>query len=302
MQGGKKGLLQNRPTSARDRTARPPSSAARTAWSQNSPAAEGQVPRRRRPPGRSTGLPPRRQGVSRLIAARKRRRPAVAAAAALGVLALILGPGAGGASAAEPPIVSSWASGVSSTSASLTAQINPNGSLTTYHFDYITEAAYEANLAAAKEPFTGAARVPASDVGIGAGASPVTVTRQASPPQPRNRLPLPGGRQKRRRAREQPGPSLHHPVPQRAAPHSPTAAAGRWSRRSTRTAARSRRRHDRRRRRPAGGRRRPVRHLRLGRLLRWRPGRAAGEPVHREPRPGGWATAEHHPADLLGHL
>jgi hypothetical protein len=115
-----------------------------------------------------------------LTTLRKRRRPAVAAATALGALALILGPGAAGASAAEPTIVSSWASGVFSTSASLSAQINPNGSLTTYHFDYITQAAYEANLAAAKEPFTGAARVPASDVGIGGGTAAATVTRQAS--------------------------------------------------------------------------------------------------------------------------
>ncbi len=91
--------------------------------------------------------------------AQKRRR-SVSAAAIIGTLiaALALGPGA--AQGAAPSIGQSWASAVFSSTARLSAQVNPNGLFTTYHFDYITQAAYEANLAAAKDPFSGASRVP----------------------------------------------------------------------------------------------------------------------------------------------
>ncbi len=94
------------------------------------------------------------------------------------MLALVaaLALGAAGAVAAGPPILGeAWTSQVSSTSARLHAEINPNDLSTGYHFDYITAAAYEANLAGGKPPFAGAARRPASDASIGAGSSSVTV-------------------------------------------------------------------------------------------------------------------------------
>jgi hypothetical protein len=112
--------------------------------------------------------------------ARTRRRSLRGCAIALGAIAL-LGMSAPPANAAAPSIANTWASAVFSTSARLSAEVNPNGSFTTYHFDYITRSAYEANVAAAKEPFTGAFRIPsASDANIGSGSSPVTVTQLLS--------------------------------------------------------------------------------------------------------------------------
>lgn len=111
-------------------------------------------------------------------AVRKRRRFAGGGAIALGAIAL-LGLGAAPANAAAPSIAGVWASAVFSSSARLSAEVNPNGSFTTYHFDYITKAAYDANVAGAKEPFTGAARIPpVSDANIGSGGSFATVSQQ----------------------------------------------------------------------------------------------------------------------------
>jgi hypothetical protein len=62
--------------------------------------------------------------------------------------------------------------------AKLSARIDPNALTTSYHFDYISKAAYEANLAAAKDPFTGAAKAPAgTDPNLGS-LLPVTVNQQ----------------------------------------------------------------------------------------------------------------------------
>jgi hypothetical protein len=94
-------------------------------------------------------------------------------AALLTVLALAVAQ-APEADAAAPTLGDAWAAEVFTTSARLSAEIDPGGSLTTYHFDYITKAAYEANLAAAKEPFSGALRAPAgSDASV--GVAPKTV-------------------------------------------------------------------------------------------------------------------------------
>ena len=50
------------------------------------------------------------------------------------------------ASAAGPPLIeASWVTGVTATGANLRAEIEPNGFSTTYRFEYITEAAYQAN-------------------------------------------------------------------------------------------------------------------------------------------------------------
>ena len=64
------------------------------------------------------------------------------------------------ASAEAPPqIEATWVEGVTASSAQLRALIDSEGAAT-YHFDYLTQAAYEANLKAAKDPFAGASRVP----------------------------------------------------------------------------------------------------------------------------------------------
>ncbi len=107
----------------------------------------------------------------------KRRRTRCGGAVALSALALwLFAPGT--ASAAGPPILGDvWASGVFSSTARLSARVNPNGLFTTFHFDYITKVAYEAN----GGNFTGASRIPATSEGnVGSGASLVNVTQQPS--------------------------------------------------------------------------------------------------------------------------
>jgi hypothetical protein len=62
--------------------------------------------------------------------------------------------------------------------AKLSARIDPSALTTSYHFDYIPKAAYEANVAAAKDPFTGASKAPAgTDPNLGS-LLPVTVNQQ----------------------------------------------------------------------------------------------------------------------------
>jgi hypothetical protein len=94
------------------------------------------------------------------------------------ILLAVLGPGASSSSAAGLPLMGeAWASKVLASTAHVQAQINPNGLDTGYHIDFITRAAYEANLAASKDPFAGARRLPpASDTNIDAGTAIVTTT------------------------------------------------------------------------------------------------------------------------------
>ena len=90
---------------------------------------------------------------------RPRRGWASAAVAALaaGALALAAPP----ASAAGPPIVGDlWTSAVLSGSARLHVEIDLNELTSAYHFDYITESAYQANLKAGKDGFTGTLKSP----------------------------------------------------------------------------------------------------------------------------------------------
>ncbi len=77
------------------------------------------------------------------------------------------------AQAAGPPqIPAAWATDVTSTSTRLNAEINPAESATTYHFNYLTLAAYEANIKASKDGFTGAFKVPTgTDPNIGSGSA-----------------------------------------------------------------------------------------------------------------------------------
>ncbi|MGH2973672.1 MAG: hypothetical protein ACRDLL_02220 [Solirubrobacterales bacterium] len=84
------------------------------------------------------------------------REIAKSVVAVLGCVGLLAAPTAG---AAGPPLVeASWVTGVTATGATLRAQITANGLETKYRFEYLTGAAYEANLAAVppREGFFGA--------------------------------------------------------------------------------------------------------------------------------------------------
>ena len=68
------------------------------------------------------------------------------------------------------------------------AGIDAEGLATSYRFEYETEAAYEANLAAARDAFAGAGRAPASGgSGIGSGSSPVTAVQYVASLAPQTR-------------------------------------------------------------------------------------------------------------------
>jgi hypothetical protein len=68
-------------------------------------------------------------------------------------------------------VEATWVTDVTATSANLRTEINPGGASTTYRFDYIALAAYEANVEAGKEPFAGAAKAPPSGAAFaGAGS------------------------------------------------------------------------------------------------------------------------------------
>jgi len=85
---------------------------------------------------------------------------------------LLAAGGAAQASAAAPTVGDTWARGVTATGAIFHAEVNPNGIKTTYHFEFITDAAYQANLAAAEDGFTDADRIPvAVEANLGATES-----------------------------------------------------------------------------------------------------------------------------------
>ena len=72
-------------------------------------------------------------------------------------LALVAAP----AQAAGPPqIDATWVTDVAATSATLHATVNAEGLATNYRFEYVTEAAFQANLGEGKEGFFGAAKAP----------------------------------------------------------------------------------------------------------------------------------------------
>ena len=74
--------------------------------------------------------------------------------------------------AGQPTISASWATDVTSTSASLHAEVNPEGLEATYRFEYLTEVAYQANLGAGHEGFTAAAKAPPfGEEGLGSEAT-----------------------------------------------------------------------------------------------------------------------------------
>ncbi|HYJ23269.1 MAG TPA: hypothetical protein VEW07_14755 [Solirubrobacterales bacterium] len=102
----------------------------------------------------------------------------IKAAAALVAVAVALG--APAAQAATPVIADSWASSVSAGAADLHALIDPEGEATGARFEYLTGAAYEANLAAVppRDPFTGATTAPLNRSPLGAGTDPVPFLRR----------------------------------------------------------------------------------------------------------------------------
>jgi hypothetical protein len=76
--------------------------------------------------------------------------------------------------ASAPTVSAESASQVGVTQARLEGKVNPNGEASTYRFEYISQAAFEAN----GESFSGpqpASKAPASPVAIGSGVSPVAV-------------------------------------------------------------------------------------------------------------------------------
>lgn len=83
------------------------------------------------------------------------------------------------ARAAGPPSLgASWSTEVVASSARLHGEVDPEGSATTYRFEYLTAAAYEANLDGGDEPFDGAARSPTgSGATAGSGSSLLPVAR-----------------------------------------------------------------------------------------------------------------------------
>jgi hypothetical protein len=96
------------------------------------------------------------------------------------VLALAFGSAAAEAAGA-PQIVAGWSSEVSSSSVRLNAEVNPEGSSTGYRFEYISSAAYEANVKASKEGFAGATRVPVGSLAnIGSGTAALHVSESVS--------------------------------------------------------------------------------------------------------------------------
>lgn len=99
---------------------------------------------------------------------RRRCLPLLACALAASLLAHAPSALAAGA----PQVKATFVEGVNATAANLRAEINPNGLPGAYHFDYISQAAYEANLNAAppKEGFAGALKAPISgSAPLGAG-------------------------------------------------------------------------------------------------------------------------------------
>jgi len=88
------------------------------------------------------------------------------------------------AAAAPPPTISAaWVTEVTATSAQLRALVNPEGATTTYRFEYLTEAAYEANRGSnpSGDGFEGAALMPTSgSAPVGAGSQPLAVVQHVS--------------------------------------------------------------------------------------------------------------------------
>ncbi|HEY2478872.1 MAG TPA: hypothetical protein VGI17_09070 [Solirubrobacterales bacterium] len=104
------------------------------------------------------------------------------AAAVAALLAVSAAAAPAGASAAGVPTFGvAFSTEVVATSARLHGEVNPQGSPTAYHFEYLSEAQYEANLGAGRDGFSGASRVPGgAEANAGAGSSLVPVSQTAA--------------------------------------------------------------------------------------------------------------------------
>jgi len=98
-------------------------------------------------------------------------------ALAIAVASIVPAPAA--VAAGEPVIADSWVSGVSANGADLRAQVNPNGLATSARFEYLTSAAYQANLEAVppRDGFSGASVSPTTGTALGSGSVAVAYTR-----------------------------------------------------------------------------------------------------------------------------
>ncbi|MDQ1650796.1 MAG: hypothetical protein QOG60_2853, partial [Frankiaceae bacterium] len=102
-----------------------------------------------------------------------------ALAGLIAVAAIVLGPGSAGA-AGPPQPSSSWVTEVTASGANLRALINPEGATTRYRFEYLSDAAYQANLTASppREGFSGSSKAPpASEPGVGSGTTEIQVSQ-----------------------------------------------------------------------------------------------------------------------------
>ncbi len=96
-----------------------------------------------------------------------RRAPILLAIVALG---LLLGLAASASAAGPPQIGAIWMTEVSPGSATFNGELNPEGSSTTYHFEYATDHAFQ------EKGFTGATKAPASgSANAGSGSNFETV-------------------------------------------------------------------------------------------------------------------------------
>lgn len=86
----------------------------------------------------------------------------------LAAVFLALGPSSAQA-AGEPAVSGTWVDATTTSAVNLRAEINPEGSSTSWFFEYATETAYLAN------GFNGATRAPLSPAGLAAGMTPAAV-------------------------------------------------------------------------------------------------------------------------------
>ena len=80
------------------------------------------------------------------------------------------------AAAGPPQIPNLWVTSVTSSSAVLHGEVNPEGSSTHYRFQYIALERYEENLSSGIEGFSGARSAPSADVGLEAATIPLPVS------------------------------------------------------------------------------------------------------------------------------
>jgi hypothetical protein len=74
-----------------------------------------------------------------------------------------------------PTVADTEAAEVGETAATLKGTVDPNGTATTYHFEYLTEATFEAN--SSSERWAGAIEVPPGGASVGSGSASVAISQ-----------------------------------------------------------------------------------------------------------------------------